>query len=200
MTAQVPDTLEVDDVRYSLVGIAGTGLFDPNDHGAEPRMMHTGCWRGFVCHYVVRGAELHLGSLDLGAGSTIDGAQVAPGTPWLGSTAEVAGGTASYRFASRLVRFTGTLLGGDRFVRATYVHMGFQSPWQYERVAELAVEAGRVTARRDRSAEMADLRRSIQDRERDDPDGVPGSPGWIARRFSRGVERTTGDPLRPPGC
>lgn len=199
MTAQVPDTVEVDGVDHALVGVAGNGLFEPFAHGAEPRMMHTGCWRGFICHYAVRDDVLHLASLDLGAGSLVDGVTAKPGMPWLGAVAEPLGGHVRYRFAALPVPFTGTLLAGDGFVRETYVHMGHASAWQYERVVELVVDGGRVTERRDRSAEMADVRRSIQQDERRHPDGPRGGPGWVARTFRRGYDRTFGNPRRPPG-
>ncbi|HVF19510.1 MAG TPA: hypothetical protein VNA14_04625 [Mycobacteriales bacterium] len=195
MTAQVPDSIELDGVEYALAGYAGTGLFDPAAHGVEPQMIHTGCWRGFICRYAVRGDELHLDTLRLGRGSRVAGTPLEPGvTTLLGATLEEAW---QFRFAALPVPYTGTLLAADGFVQSTYVHMGFAPAWKFEKVVELTLDSGRVTARRDLSESMARTRRAIESGERANPDGPPGGPGWIARTFGRGYDRSAGEP-RPP--
>ena len=201
MTAQVPDYVEIDGVTYAIAGVSGTGLFEPAAHGAEPQMMHTGCWRGSVCTYAVEGDELRLRELRLGRGSKLHGEPLAEGTPFLGAPAALDGGAWVFRPGAYVVPFTGTLMGGDGFVRSTYVHMGYAPAWKYERVVELAVDAGRVTARRDLSGQMAELRARYE-READ-PDGDRSDArGWIARTFRLGYDRTFGTPeppTRPPG-
>lgn len=198
MTAQVPDSIEIDGVRYALTGHSGTGLFNPADHGIEPQVIHTGCWRGFICHYAVRGDALHLATLRLGRGSLVAGARIEPGqTTLLGATLEDSGGDWLFRFDELPMPYTGTLLACAGFVQSTYVHMGFAPAWKFEQVVELVVDAGRVTARRDLSEEMARTRRSIESGDRPDPDGPPGSPEWVARTFERGYDRSFGEP-RPP--
>lgn len=199
MTAQVPDTVEVDGVRYSIAGVSGTGLFDPKDHGVEPRPISTGCWRGFVCRYAVVGDAFRLAELHLGLGSALDGEQVTPETVLLGATPAREGGEHVFRYDGLDVAFTGTLLAGEGFVQSTYVHMGYAPAWKFERVLRLTVEAGRVTAREDLSEQMARTRESIVGGAVPDPDGDRSDVrSWIARTFRLGIDRSTPRPARPP--
>ena len=199
MTAQEPDSIEVAGVRYALTGIDGAGLFDPAGHGVVPRPISTGCWRGFVCGYAVGDDDaFRLARLRLGAGSEIGGAPVTEGTPLLGAPAVRAGGEWTFAYDALVVPFTGTLLCGEGFVRSTYVHMGFAPAWKFERVLELAVDAGRVTARRDLSEQMAATRARIEADAAADPDGDRRDPGWIARTFRLGYDRSVPRPPSPP--
>lgn len=201
MTAQVPDRVEIDGVAYAITGVSGTGLFDPAEHGVLPFMIHTGCWRGYVCTYAVAGDAFTLRELRLGRASTLDRAPIEEGTPFLGAPAALDEGHWTFRYDAYVVPFTGTLLAGDGFLRSTYVHMGFAPAWKYERVVELAVDAGRVTARTDLSERMAELRAEYE--RSADPDGDRSDlPGWIARTFGLGYDRTFGapqPPTEPPG-
>lgn len=202
VTAQAPDQVEIDGVEHAIAGVSGTGLFEPAEHGVQPFMIHTGCWRGFICTYAVAGDAFTLRDLRLGRASTIGGEPIEEGTPLLGAAAALDGGEWVFRYDAYVVPFTGTLLAGDGFVWSTYVHMGYAPAWKYERVVELAVDAGRVTARRDLSEQMAALRAEYE-RAAADPDGDRSdTPGWIARTFGLGYDRTFGAPKppeRPPG-
>lgn len=198
MTAQASDLLALDGEEYSLAGVSGTGLFEPAEHGIEPFMISTGCWRGFVCRYAVTGDRLVLDALYLGRGSKLGGEPVEPGMPLLGGVVANGpegswlSGTLTLERLARPVSFTGTLLAGRDFVQSTYVHMGYQPAWRFARVVELVVDAGTVTARHDRSADMARIRDGVQAGAVADPDGERGGPGWIARTFRLGYDRTFG--------
>ena len=199
MTAQVSDRVELAGETFAVAGVSGHGLFDPAAHGIEPRMISTGCWRGFHCVYRVTGDELHLGELRLGRGSQLGGVPVEPGGVVLGVPAVLEGGELVLRFATHPVAYDGTLLLGADVVDWTYVHMGYAPAWRFARVVELVVVAGRVTEVRDRSAEMAAIREGVKAGARPDPDGDRSDVrGWIARTFRLGYERTFGEPPRPP--
>ena len=55
MTAQISDSVRFEGRTYSLVGVNGSGLFDPEALGLRAVASSTACWRGFYCTYTVRG-------------------------------------------------------------------------------------------------------------------------------------------------
>jgi hypothetical protein len=194
MTAQVPDSVWLDGQEFVIAGVDGGRLFDPTDHQLRPAMISTACWRGYVCSYAVAAHQLVLDELVVGMESTIDGREVVTGARFLGGDAEQDDSQSCYVFRDLgwPVPFTGGLLLGDGFVESTYVHMGFHPAWKYERVVELVVEDGRVQSVRDRSDEVARIRRAIETGEREDPDGARGGIGWIQRTFKFDYTRTFG--------
>ena len=84
--------------------------------------------------------------------------------------------------------FSGGLLLGDGFIQELYEHMGFHPAWKFQKVIELIFTEGRLTAARDRSAKMAEIREA-----KDGSDGKTSktfsSPekivGWIDGCFNR---------------
>ena len=194
VTAQIPDTVLLEGRELAIAGVQGTGLFDPLDHGLAPRMIHTACWRGYLCRYAVADGELVVDQLTLGAGSTLDEQEITRTTTVLGGHADTSERGLVYRDLNRPVPFTGGLLLGAGFVQSTYVHMGFHPAWKFEQVAELLAEGGRVTAVADRSEEMARLRERIQADQTADPDGGRGLPDWIERTFTLDYSRSVTPP------
>lgn len=63
MTPQIPDTFLYEEQPWVLISSAPSPLFLPPQVGLQPRMLHTGCWRGFVCTYALRERRLLLDSL-----------------------------------------------------------------------------------------------------------------------------------------
>lgn len=190
--------------EFSLTGVSGSALFSVADHGVRPGMLNTACWRGHLCVYGVRDGRLVLSELRLGHGATLHDRPLAGGEALLGGTVvAVDAGSASWLgepFAlydlAWPVAFTGTLLLARDLV-SHGPHMGYWAAWHYGRVVELVVDAGAVTETRDRSEEMAATRRAIESGERDDPDGPRDDvPGWIARTFGLGYDRSV--PPEPP--
>lgn len=194
VTAQIPDTVELAGGRFAVAGVHGSGLFDPAEHGLQPAMISTACWRGYVCSYAVVDDRLLLRQLQVGPGSTIGGQPVEPGTQLLGGAASSVdsgpGAGCTFPALDWPVPFTGGLLLGADFVPATYVHMGFHPAWKYARVVELLVDRGSVHARHDRSAEVAELRERIQAGTADDPDRSRSGMSWIERTFTLDYSRT----------
>ena len=147
MTGQIPDTVDLGATIYDISAIDGAGLFRPEEHGLQPRVLSTGCWRGFVCSYVVRTGSLLLETLEIGLG---------PDDPPVilhGVTPEKAGAddlheATFYRHLDLPVPFTGRLLLGAELDR--YTHMGFQPAWYYLRIVEFVLTDGRVVEQADR--------------------------------------------------
>lgn len=199
VTAQIPDYVEFDGTRYALAAVLGGPLFEPGDHGIRPQMMHTACWRGYVATYGFTGDRFVLRHLELGMGSTVDGAEITATTELFGRTPSSLPERGTIEFDLDFpLPFTGGLLGGDGFVQEHYVHMGFHPAWKYEHVVELMVEDGVLVESKDRSAEMAEVRRKVKSHEIPDPDRPDaGDLGWIPRSFTLDYSRSLGD-IRPP--
>ncbi len=177
MTAQVPDTLLYNDKPYDLTGMEGSGLPSPDDFGMQPVMMHTACYRGFYCTYVIRDEQLYLSGLTVRSESgeypPVNGVhpQIDPY------------GTGTYEDIHLPVSFSGRLrLGGD-FIQNEYIHMGFQSPSAYKTVLELAFEGGHLVSVTDRCEEFARLRKKPQ---RPKPRSLMD---WVHQRFSRDMDK-----------
>ena len=175
MTAQISDAITYQDDKYALVGISGTGLFDPETEGLEARFLHTGCWAGFICEYAVKENTLRLHKLTLG----LDDKKPLPllwgHVPkknieyfykrrlWFGKRVVVPQETGEYCYIGldALIEYTGGLLIGSSFIRTMYVHQGFQKAYRYENVYELTFEKGALIAARDVSDAMAAYRREL---------------------------------------
>lgn len=204
MTSQAHDLVRLDGEDFSLVGVAGGGLFDVADHGIHPGMLNTACWRGHLCVYGVADGRLVLDELRLGHGATLHGSPLAGGEALLGGTVVALERSAAswlgepfalYGLAWPLP-YTGTLLAARDLV-SRGPHMGYWPAWHYGRVVELVVDGGVVTETRDRSEEMAETRRQIEEGEREDPDGPRDDVrSWIARTFRLGYDRSV--PTPPP--
>ncbi len=68
MTAQIPDTLLLQDQKLSIVGVNGMGLFDPLHYDMQPLPRITNCWRGYVCTYKTLYNKLLLATLEVNLG------------------------------------------------------------------------------------------------------------------------------------
>ena len=160
MTAQINDTVFHRKIDFALAGISGSGLFDPATLGFKPASSSSACWRGHVAHYTILDGGLFLTSLEIGIphdgairGGSAHDPELFGVPPKSDETSEL-----FYEGFRHPIAFTGGLLLADGFIRSLYVHMGFHPAWKYEDVREVRLEAGRVTADTDRSAEMAAVR------------------------------------------
>ena len=181
MTAQISDSVKFEGRTYTLAGVNGTGLFEPEALGLHAVPMHTACWRGFYCTYAVRDRQLELEELRIHL-------EPPERTIILGAAPKKASdhGDAEYEDMRAPIAFTGGLLIGDGFIREMYVHMGFHPAYKYRVVHELIFERGRLASATDQSALMAKIRESLQ--------GKPLQPGagvsdeelekWIEGTFS----------------
>ena len=182
MTAQVNDVVEHADADWNLAGVSGGRLFDPRDHGINPRPASSACWCGFHCRYALRQGTLTLELLNIALEGQpphlFDRAAEPPTLSY--------GFTASYRLLGKPLDFTGGLLLARGFRQELYVHMGYHPAWKYSHVVEVQLQAGHITDVRDCSQAMAQIRARLA---RKDAPGASSSSeeitSWIERAFSR---------------
>lgn len=132
MTAQIPDTLVMDGVTWSVLC---TPLDPFLDAVGAPQFVapHTANWRGYIASWHVADGRLFLESVE----ATIAGPD---GEPVTVTDADALNGVALPRVADFV---TGQLRLGTGGI-ARYVHADFES--RHNREAVLVVEAGRVLA------------------------------------------------------
>ncbi|NUU20196.1 MAG: hypothetical protein HOV68_01585 [Streptomycetaceae bacterium] len=185
MTGQIPDFVHHRGTQYALTAVAGSGLFDPADHGLRTRPPSTGCWRGFLCDYTVTDRHLRLTRLELTPAEPPDD----DGPVLFGVRPTVDGpdghhpGSRNYRDMAVPMAFTGRVLLGGEIAAGPYLHMGFRPAWLFEDVVELVFAEGRLTEEYDRSAELADVRRRVGDAGARPAEGE-ATRDWIERTGS----------------
>lgn len=57
MTAQITDTVKYRGPECEILAVENEFPFDLREHGFNPAMMHTACYRGYFCLYVVQGRK-----------------------------------------------------------------------------------------------------------------------------------------------
>jgi len=183
MTAQFSDTVFYSGEAYSLAGVNGSGLFDPETQGLKPIGTCSACWRGYLCEYEVVENRLLLQRLQI---SIDKEAKALFGVAPEESEDEIRIFGADYKGLSRRVAYSGGLLIAKDFIHELYVHMGFHPAWKYEEVHELVFEKGRLVFQKDCSDRMHELRDALSKRRRE-----PEHPGsreeiekWIKSTFS----------------
>ena len=209
MTAQISDTVIYQGRKFSLAGINGDDLFDPEQIGLEVMMISTACWAGFYCTYTIKDDCLLLTKLTVGlTGDDREAAERGDGPIHFGvhprrdrlsssqydpQTKEWAPHTYWsdwYYDLAYPIEFSGELTIGTDFIQELYVHMGFHPAYKYREVHELVFEAGRLQSAQDCSERMARIR------EMDDDDPLAPLPlpdhsdkegirKWIAETFNR---------------
>lgn len=186
MTAQTHDVLFYEELQFSITGIQGSGLFEPEHHGFEPIAICSSSHRGFDCVYTVANKQLYLNRLTIGVGY-LDGlrARHRGEKALFGTTPQgfSRGGvcTLVYDQFQEPISFTGGLLIGRDLIRALFVNMGFQATYKHEKVYELLFENGQVKGCFDLSDEMADVRERLSRRSLipDSVDDIEEVFSWI---------------------
>lgn len=210
MTAQIHDIVRHDNRAFPLVGINGTGLFNPQDHGIVCAMFSTGHWRGYVCCYEIRQERLELRHALIGL-ETREQAESAPTLfgvvgercDWDSEEVYEWGKTGNaaprgelwrkeraYAYPVRYVEiqapisFSGGLLLADDFIRDYYIHQGYQRAYAFREVHEYLFEDGRLMAHRDVSQHMSAIRKEHPP-QKDAPDwsSLEGHADWIEKRY-----------------
>jgi hypothetical protein len=159
MTAQFSDLFRFHDVEYAVAEVHGGNLFEAASFGLFPIMASTACWRGYVAIFAISEAHLVLDTLFVNLretkGPPINNVSPRPPAGRFGMFNQ------EYRGLNHRLDFSGSLLLGNDFIRELYVHMGFHPAWKYKTVIELTFEGGKLTAENDRSARMAEIRRTM---------------------------------------
>ncbi len=167
MTAQAPNTLEINGHTYGIIATEGEGLLTPSDFGIQPVMMSTACWRGYITHYAIVDGVLTLVGLRMCAEED----QYKP-IAGIEPTMEVYEPVEGKRYAEAVysdlairTHFSGAMLAGRDFVDVLYRHMAFQKPWGYRVLLEVVVADGRVERVQDHSDEARGIRTVIAQME-----------------------------------
>ena len=156
MTAQMHDSILLNDQKFFIVGVNGEELFNPVEYNLHPFQTVTSCWRGYVCEYKTEFNRLLLNTLQVNheqQGPAIHGVEPIFSKGMFNNV---------YNHLNQPLDFTGEILAGDQFIRELYVHMGFQPAWKYETVYELVFSHGFVRNTKDISKQMADLREQMR--------------------------------------
>jgi hypothetical protein len=196
MTAQIHDTILIDDKGFSIVGVNGSELFTPQSIGITPVAVMSACWRGYVCQYKINDGQLILDELQLSFG-THEGIgkerkfirqtspainSVSPNPP----TGKFPAFSNVYEKLNLEVRFTGGILAGDGFIQKLYVHMGFHPAWKYQNVLEIIFENGKAQEIRDVSKDIEQIRNKMSEQPLE-PDFLKSSKqereAWIEKTF-----------------
>lgn len=166
MTAQINDVFRHKGTGFSISGISEGGLFDPSLLGMDPVGACTACYRGYQAVFAVKRSRLVLDTLyvnlmrDGGEYERLQGPMINGVIP-TGPDGEFELFNNHYEGIDYHLEYTGGLLLADEFIEELYVHMGFQSAWKYKRVIELIFANGILKEEHDRSARMAEIRKSI---------------------------------------
>ena len=188
MTAQAPDRVRYQRMKYDLVGVKGTGLFNPDQFGLVFGPTCSDNWRGYIVTYKVTDNLLKMEKLDFAAGLDKNGEPLTEFPTIYGGQAKQTSTGPEYHYPPDTVPYTGGLLIGREFIQELYVHMGFQDAWKFRRVHELVFDQGRLTEHRDLSAAMEEYRQKREGRSlrpRDFSDGQNDMMEWIKSNATR---------------
>jgi hypothetical protein len=178
MTAQIPDELILNGESFSLVGLKGKGLTNPEDLGITPYFSCTACWRGFVMKYNFIKNQMILDELKVNIPDPlkINGVKPQQGNDLF---------KFHYKNLNLHVKFTGSILLAKDFIQSMYVHMGYQRPIAFKIVIEIEIENGEIIALKDLSKEMEERRKKDQN-EGAHPQSNSESDieKWIKQTFS----------------
>lgn len=172
MTAQVSDKFYYNDKEYTLVTISEKIKFHPKDYGIIPQMIHTACYRGFHCDYVIKNEILYLNNFTVNSANgnypEINGKKPIPDS-WFVEICKERGqdftGPCEYKDLELPIEFTGRIVLGDGFIKKYYIHMGFQRAWAYEELIELEIEDGLVVNLINHSEKAKSFREAIEEDE-----------------------------------
>jgi hypothetical protein len=60
MSAQLPDDFFYEGEQYCIIRRSDGRLFSPEQYGITTAVLHTGCYRGYLCTYEIVGGQLLL--------------------------------------------------------------------------------------------------------------------------------------------
>jgi hypothetical protein len=180
MTAQMPDIFFYQEENFSLIGLKGSDLFNPEDYGIYPIMASTACYRGYVATYHITDKQLILSSLIL---RSQDKKLKKINNKEAKEEKSIFSFNFLYENLDLPIEFTGFILLGKDFIDEMYVHMGYQRPIAYKTVIEFQFKDGEIVAINDFSEIIEKLRK--EDPTRDErPDYDESTKEWIERLFS----------------
>ena len=66
MTIQLVDSITFEGAIYSIRGVSGEGLFNPEKLGLKTYSFSSACWKGYFCNYYVENNILYLTNIVIG--------------------------------------------------------------------------------------------------------------------------------------
>jgi hypothetical protein len=147
MTGQISDAVQFNGATYSIIAQSNPP-FDPSSYGFTPVSMHTGCYRGYNCGFVIEEEVLFLENLNVNDKNNrypeINGVSSVEHPPfeiycW------------RYEGLKEPINYTGQVRLGKDFIQDLYVHMGVQSATSFKCVLEIEFLDGSVQSVVDRS-------------------------------------------------
>ena len=192
MTAQISDKFFYNEKEHNLVAISERITFRPEEYGITPKMMHTACYRGFYCEYVIKEDILYLEKFTVNSADgnypEINGKTAIP-DPWYvkfcNERKQEFKGPCEYKNLELPIEFSGKMVLGADFLREYYIHMGFQRAWAYKELIELEIEEGIVINVIDHSEKAEALRKGIDiDKSEFDDRLRESGPQFVSDSFS----------------
>ena len=119
MTAQISDTLKYQNQEYEILAIESKFPFKPQDHGFNPVMMHTACYRGYYCLYTIKNKKLFLSEL------TINQKEKLPTWHGIKPIQKNSDGL-TYSGLELPIKYKSRLIIGKGLIERFYKHMGYQ--------------------------------------------------------------------------
>jgi len=178
MTAQIGDIYKWNSEKYTIVAMTAELPFDPRDFGMEPFGRCSCCWRGYWCEYIIGDDGLFLQTLYMRNQKDeypdFNGITVSPVTYHEGTRLNCATGKSRkvliedymghrrYENVMLKIPYTGSIVGGRKFLDRYYIHMGFQRAWAYEELLEFVFLDGMLCDVVDHSGMARKLRMEIE--------------------------------------
>ncbi len=191
MTAQIHDEFMLNGQDYSIVGVNGRALFEPQKYELEPESRCSACWRGFYCKYALVNNGLVLDTLHISFSSRVPLKLTITAPELFGIKPKKTEDNFSwfdyyYSDLKLPVSFTGGLLIADGFIEELYVHMGFHPAWKYKKVYELLFQDGVNIELRDISQKIEVIRAKMREQplEPGDDAKLKDLEKWISTCFS----------------
>lgn len=158
MTAQISDVYSYNGEEFRLIAIENEINFDlEKEYNIKCVPPHTGLWRGHYEEFDVLNDELILRNINAcikGDYPVINGV----------TAEEFDFGLSRYNDVNIPIKYTGSILLGNGFIRDYYIHMGFQQPYAYRVVLELKFKDGVLINKTDYSDKMQELRETLKDK------------------------------------
>lgn len=192
MTAQIHDEFMLKGKDYSIVGVNGRALFEPQQYGLEPVSLCSACWRGFYCKYTLVNERLLLDTLYISTSDKVTSdLKTRLGPELFGikpSKPEERFSWFEYCYSglNLPVNFTGGLLIANGFINEFYVHMGFHPAWKFKKVYEMLFQDGVNIELLDISQKIEVIRAKMREQplEPGDDAKLRDLEKWISSCFS----------------
>jgi hypothetical protein len=195
MTAQVNDAFIFRRRKFDISAIEFPENFiDIYSLGFKPIEFDTGCWRGYISTFSISNKKLVLKNLYTNNGNkTENEAPLINGKlPEINIPKDLVEEYKNtwqeftYKNINLIVPYTGSILITKDFIWEEYVHMGFQSPFNYEIVIQLLFNDGKYIISKDLSETAKQIREkklNIPEKYNDDENYIGHMLKWINDSF-----------------